>query len=165
MNKNARKSAVTGMFAAMIFVLTVFVKVPVASGYVHFGDALIYIAAMLLGSPWALIAGALGEGLADLFGYAVYAPATVIIKVLIALPFVFIRKKSDKLLSIKSAMLTIVSGTVTVGGYFVADLIIDRAYAVVDIWGNVIQAVGSAIIFIIAATAIDKAKIIDKIKF
>ena len=68
MNKNLKKITVTGLFSAMIFVLTMFVKVTVPSGYVHLGDAMIYICAVLLGSPWALIAGALGEGLADVAG-------------------------------------------------------------------------------------------------
>jgi uncharacterized membrane protein len=38
---NAKKLAYTGMFAAMIFVLTAFIRFPVPSGYVHFGDAVI----------------------------------------------------------------------------------------------------------------------------
>ena len=90
MNKNLKKITVTGLFSAMIFVLTMFVKVTVPSGYVHLGDAMIYICAVLLGSPWALIAGALGEGLADVAGgFAAYAPATVIIKIIIAFLFGF----------------------------------------------------------------------------
>ena len=166
MNDKLKKLAVSGMFAAMIFVLTMFVKIPVASGYVHFGDALVYISAILLGSPWALLAGAIGEGLADVIGgYAIYAPATIIIKVLIALPFTFINKSCKKLLNVKTVLFSLLAGVITVGGYFIADMIIDKAYAVVDIPGNIIQAVGSALIFIAAAAAIDKAKIIDKIKF
>ena len=165
MNKNVKNIAVTGMFAAMIFVLTMFVKFPVASGYVHFGDALVYICAMIIGGPWAVIAGAIGEGLADIAGgYAAYAPATIVIKALIALPFLFVRKKNDTLLSVPSALMTIPAGLITVGGYFIADLIIDKSYAIVDIPGNAIQAVGSAVIFIIIALAFDKAKMKDKIK-
>ena len=64
MNKNVKKLAFAGVFAAMTFVLTFFVKVPVASGYVHFGDAIIYICACFLGGPWAMLAGAIGAGLA-----------------------------------------------------------------------------------------------------
>ena len=59
--------------------------------------------------------------------------------------------------------MTISAGFVTVGGYFLADLIISKEYAVVDIPGNVIQAVGSAVIFIIFAIALDKINIKDKI--
>lgn len=164
MNNKIRKTAITSMFTAMIFVLTMFVKFPVASGYVHFGDALIYICAAIVGGPWAVLAGALGEGLADIAGgYVMYFPATVIVKALIALPFVLANKADDKILSLKNALLTIPSGIITVLGYFLADLIIDKSYAIVDIPGNVIQAVGSAVIFVVVAAAFDKAKLKHRI--
>ena len=54
-------------FAALIFVVTVFLKIPAASGYVHIGDSLIYLASLIIG-PWAMLAGAIGEGLADIAG-------------------------------------------------------------------------------------------------
>ncbi len=159
-----QKMAMTGVFSAMIFVLTAFVHVPVASGYVHFGDALVYICAMVLGSPWALLAGALGEGLADIVGgFAIYAPATIIIKVLVALPFIWIARRSEKLLSLRSVLMTLPAGVITVGGYFIADLIISRAYAFADIIGNIIQAVGSAVLFAVVAAALDKLKLKDRI--
>lgn len=165
MKGNTKKVAYTGVFAAMVFVTTFFIKVPVASGYVHFGDALIYIGAGIIGGPWAMLAGAIGAGLADLIGgYAIYAPATIIIKALIVLPFMLALKNETKLFSLKSVIMTIPAGVITVGGYFLADMIIDKAYAFVDIPGNIIQAVGSAVLFIVVAFALDKAKIKDKIK-
>ena len=159
-NNKLIKMVYAAMFAAMIFVLTRFIQIPVASGYVHFGDALIYIVASTVGGPWALVAASLGAAIADLTsGFAIYAPATIIVKALIALPFVVVNKKSEKILTPLTALFTILSGAITVGGYFVADLIIDKAYAVVDIPGNVVQAVGSAVIFIILAAAFDAAKL------
>lgn len=164
MHKSVKKIVLTGMFTAMIFVLTMFVKVNVASGYVHFGDALVYICAAIIGGPWAVIAGALGEGLADIAGgFAAYFPATVLVKAFIAIPFIFEAKKSDRILTLKTGLFTVLSGAITVGGYFIADLIIDKSYAVVDIPGNIVQAVGSAVIFIIIAAAFDKAKIKSRI--
>ena len=159
-----KKISVTGMFAALIFVFTMFIKVPVASGYVHFGDALVYVGALVLGAPYAFIAAAIGEGLADIIGgYAIYAPATVLIKCILVIPFVIERKNSSKLFTKRTALSTIPAGFVTVAGYFFADLIIDKSYAVVDIPGNVVQAAGSAVIFIIIALAFDRTNITDKI--
>ena len=159
-NKKLLKMVVTAMFTAMIFVLTRFISVPVATGYVHFGDALVYLVASVMGGPWAFFAAAVGEALADVTaGWVSYAPATLIVKALIALPFVLSCKKSDKILTPLTALLTIPAGVITVGGYFVADLIIDKAYAVVNIPGNIIQAVGSAVLFIVIAAAFDAAKI------
>ncbi len=161
MKSKVKSLAYTGMFAAMIFVLTAFIRFPVPSGYVHFGDAIIYIASTLIG-PWALIAGAIGEGIADLISYPQYVPATVIIKIFVALPFVIASKKSEKLLTVKSALMTLPAFIITVGGYYIADLLIDKTYAVVDIPGNIVQAVASGIIFIIVAAALDRVKIKNK---
>lgn len=160
----AKKLTISGMFAALIFVTTMFVKIPVVSGYIHFGDALLYIAALVLDAPYAIAAGVIGESLADLAGgYAMYMPATAIIKFIIALIFTFSKTDSKKILSKKPVLMTVPAAIITVGGYFVADLIIDKSYAIVDISGNVIQTVGSAVIFIIIAAALDKMKIFDKI--
>ena len=59
--------------------------------------------------------------------------------------------------------MTIVSGLITVGGYYISDLIIDKSYAIVNILGNVIQAAGSAVIFIILGAAFDAAGLKKKL--
>ena len=165
-NKNTKYIALTALFAALVCALTtVHLPLPSEAGYVHFGDALVYLVASVMGGPWAFFAAAVGEALADVTaGWVSYAPATLIVKALIALPFVLSCKKSDKILTPLTALLTIPAGVITVGGYFVADLIIDKTYAIVDIPGNVIQAAGSAIIFIVLASALDAVKIKSKIK-
>ena len=160
MNSLTKKISFSAMFAAMVFGLTM-LHVPIgAGGYIHIGDAVIYVAALLLGAPWAFIAAAIGAAFADIAsGFASYALASVIIKVLIALPFVLIRKKDARLLTVFSALMTLISGAVTVLGYFLADLVLYRAGAVADIPANLVQAVGSAAVFIALAFALDKADI------
>ena len=79
----------TGLFAAMITVMTAYIcHIPYGAngGYIHFGDALIYVAAVFLPRPYALAAAAIGGGLADLLTAPMWAPATIIIKMLITLP-------------------------------------------------------------------------------
>lgn len=98
-NKKVLNMVYAAVFAAMIFALTRFVQIPVpgGAGYLHFGDAMIYIVASTLGGPWALLASAVGAALADLSSpYAIYAPVSIIVKVLIALPFVLVNKKERK---------------------------------------------------------------------
>ena len=160
MNSITKKISYSAMFAAMVFGLTM-LHVPIgAGGYIHIGDAVIYIAALLIGGPWAFIAAAIGAAFADIVsGFASYALASVIIKVLIAVPFVLIRNKGDKLLTLPAVLLTLVSGVITVLGYFLADLVLYRAGAIADIPPNIIQAVGSAAVFIALAFALDKADI------
>jgi uncharacterized repeat protein (TIGR04002 family) len=169
MNKVNRKvlnMVYAAVFAAMIFALTRFIQIPVpgGAGYLHFGDAMIYIVASTLGGPWALLASVLGAAIADLSSvFAVYAPISAIVKVLIALPFVLVNKKSEKILTPLTICLTIPSGVITVLGYFLGDLIVNKAYAVADIPMNIVQAVGSAIIFVIISAAFDAAKLKKKL--
>ena len=59
----------TGLFAGLICLFTAYIcHIPMGSngGYLHFGDTLIYVAASLLPQPYALVAAAIGGGLADL---------------------------------------------------------------------------------------------------
>ncbi len=165
MNKTTKNICFSAMFAAMIFALTM-LHMPIgAGGYIHVGDSVIYIAALLMGGPWSFISAAIGAACADLVsGVAVYAIPSAIIKVLIAVPFVLIAKKDTKLLSIRTAAFTILSGIITILGYFLTDLVVYRAGAVADLPANVIQAVGSAVVFVILAFALDRADIKNRFK-
>lgn len=160
MKKTTKNICFAAMFAAMIFGLTM-LHVPIgAGGYIHVGDAVIYVTAMLMGGPWAFISAAIGAACADIVsGFAVYAVPSAIIKILIAVPFVLISKKQSKLLSVRSAIFTIISGVITVLGYFAADLILYREGAIADLPANIIQAAGSAVAFIVLAFALDRAGI------
>ena len=51
----------TGLMAAMITIMTAYIchiPVGVNGGYIHFGDSLIYLAATILPTPYALAAAA-----------------------------------------------------------------------------------------------------------
>ena len=63
--KRIRTITVTAVFAALIFLATAYLpRLPFPGGYVHVGDAFIYLAACMLPTPWACAAGAIGAGLA-----------------------------------------------------------------------------------------------------
>lgn len=176
-SRSLKKLAITAMFAAMTTVLTYFVKIPTPGGYIHLGDSIIYLMACFLPTPYAMIGAGIGGALADLFGgYFHYIIPTFIIKMLIALPF---SCKSEKMLSARNALMVVPSGLITVFGYYftkVVLLAIDKATASAGFLGalldastwtaafykipeNSIQAVGSAIAFIIFALAFDGARL------
>ncbi len=158
---------IAAMFAAMIAVMTAFVQIKTPTGgYVHLGDSMIYLTASFLPLPYAVAASAIGGGIADLLVYPETIVYTIIIK---ALNAVFFSAKDDKLLTKRNALMTIPSGLVTVIGYSVSKLIRmllagdSLQSAVVNaLWKmpeNSIQAVASALIFILIAAAFDKADI------
>ena len=86
-SKNTRRLVYGSLTAALIALLTAYVKlpVPITNGYIHLGDGAIFLSAILLG-PYAGIAAAVGSALADaLFGYYIYIIPTFIIKGLMGL--------------------------------------------------------------------------------
>ena len=80
----------TGIFTALIIIFTAFIgHIPygVNGGYVHFGDAVIYLAAAILPRPYALIAAIIGGGMSDLMTAPQWMIATILIKPLLVIPF------------------------------------------------------------------------------
>ncbi len=148
----------TGLFAAMITLMTAYIfHIPYGAngGYVHFGDALIYLAAVLLPHPYALAAAAIGGGLADLLTAPAWAPATIIIKMLITLPFT---SKNDKILSGRNILAPFLAAPICIAGYYLAEGLMFGSFAsaAASAIGNVIQSAGSAVIFLIAAKALER---------
>jgi uncharacterized membrane protein len=86
-----RKVAFGGIFAALSFVVTFFLPVPLASliggsGYLNLGDSVSILAGILSTSVYAPFGAALGAAISDFaLGYVHYAPFTFLIKLMEAL--------------------------------------------------------------------------------
>lgn len=150
-----------GIMAALITLMTAYIcHVPVGmnGGYVHFGDALIYLAAALLPRPYALAAAAIGGGLADLLTAPMWTLPTVIIKMLLVLPFT---NRGKRVITFRNVAATIPAYLITGIGYFVAEYILFENWSVflVSMSQSLVQSVGSAIFFVVFGLALDRAKI------
>ncbi len=76
----------TAMMAALVFIFTFFVKIPIPTGYIHIGDSIILLTVCLFGTKKGALAGAIGAGLSDLAGgYVMWVLPTVVIKAVWAL--------------------------------------------------------------------------------
>ena len=66
---SVKQLAVAGVMAALVFVMTYLPKVPVpiTGGYIHLGDGMIFLGAILLG-PVGIASAAVGSALSDLVG-------------------------------------------------------------------------------------------------
>lgn len=160
------------VFAALIAVFTAYVSVKtgINDGYLHFGDSIIYLAACILPMPYAVAAAAIGGALADILGgAAMWAPFTAIIKALNVVPFALVyvckrTKSPQKILNKTTAFMPIVSGFITIFGYFLAEgLLYTFASAAVSMIASCIQAAGSAVIYYIAAAALDKVNMKNRL--
>ena len=160
LSKN-RYLTMTALMAALITIMTAYIchiPVGVNGGYIHFGDSLIYLAAVLLPRPYALAAAAIGGGLADILTAPIWTPATVIIKMLIVLPF---SNKSTKIVTPRNVFATVLGYFISGLSYFFAEYILFGTWSVLllSMWGSLIQSGGSAIFFVIFGCALDKVHI------
>lgn len=153
----------SGLLAALVLVLTAFVHIPVHTGYVHVGDAFIYLGACLLPVPYAPLVGAVGAALADcISGYALWAPGSLIVKTLTVFLF---SSKSTKMLTLRNGLATIPAAAICIGGYYLYEALITGNFAapLAGMLGNLFQSAASGIIFIVLAAAADKLKLKSKL--
>lgn len=154
----------TSIMAALITIMIAYIcHIPVGSngGYIHFGDALIYLAAVLLPRPYAFAAAAIGGGLADLLTAPMWVIATIIIKMLIVVPFT---NKNHKIVTPRNVIALVIAYVISALGYYVAEYVLFGTWSVflVSIISSSIQALGSAIVFLVFGVALDKAGVKSK---
>lgn len=137
---HTRTLVVTSMLAALIFVFTYLVKIPInANGaYMNIGDCVIYCSGLLVGGPWAAAAAGIGSALSDLLlGFPVYAPATLIIKGAMGLICAVLMRNGR---FGRFALVSILGGAIMVGGYGLFEWIFfGWTYAAGTIVFNLIQ--------------------------
>lgn len=161
----------TAMMTAMVMIATTFFKIPNAMGYIHLGDGFVLLAAIILPKKYACFAGGVGAGLADIYGgYAVWAPWTLVIKIvmvlIVQLFFDFLTKRASngkhiaKIAGIPFAELFayVLAVLWTVSGYYVAQGFISGNWAapIADVPGNVLQAAVGSIIAILVSVTLGK---------
>ena len=95
--EKALKLTYTAMLTAMVCVATMLIRIPTMVGYTNLGDGFILLSAFLFGPFYGAVAGGIGSMLADIIsGYAFYAPATLVIKGLIAVIAALLWKAMSK---------------------------------------------------------------------
>lgn len=125
-DKTTKKLIFAALFAALTCVATMIIKIPTPlGGYIHAGDAVVVLAAFLLGPVWGALAAGLGSALADLIsGYALYVPGTFVIKALVALVAGWLlSRRFVKNQLAKSIIAGIVGEIVMVGGYLLYEAV------------------------------------------
>lgn len=163
-SKNIKNTALAGVFTAIVFVLTAYLHIPIGNGYVHVGDAFIFLAASVLPLPYALFVGIGGAILADtLTGFAVWAPASLLIKGLTVLLF---SSKRSKIVCRRNLTALLPSAILCVGGYYLYEALI-TASLVVPLQGvlwNTLQSLCSGVVFVFVGLSCDKTKIKELLK-
>lgn len=152
------------LFAAIVCVATFIVKIPspATGGYFNLGDCFVILSGMLLGPLYGAIAAGLGSALADILsGYVQYAPATFVIKAVMALAVCLVIKAfKGKARHISWLASGFAAEAIMVLGYFGYEAVA-LGYGIAaagSVFSNVMQGiVGIAAAFAVSA-AISKSK-------
>ena len=169
MKNTTYKIVISSLFAALICVATMLIKIPSPlKGYINLGDGIVLLAAWVLPLPYGLVAAGLGSALADLFsGYVVYAPATFVTKALMAVVayscYKFFAKKAKP--TISRIFSGILAEIVMILGYFLFEgILYGFVPSLVNIPANAVQAVAGIIIGVVLITVFEKQNIIKLLK-
>ena len=86
MKYTTQKITMASLFAALVCIATMLIKIPSPlKGYLNLGDCVVLAAGWMLSPVYGFLAAGIGSALADIFsGYVLYAPATFLIKGLMA---------------------------------------------------------------------------------
>jgi len=99
-NRTPMKLATTAIFTSLVAVATIVfsIYVPSTQGFFNIGESMIYLTAILYGPLIGGFAGGVGSMFADLYlGYAIYAPATLVVKAVEGFIVGFIMSKKPDL--------------------------------------------------------------------
>lgn len=159
--KKMQKLITAALFAAITFIATkIAISLPI--GYVNLGDCFVLLSGLLLGPAYGFLAAGIGSALADLGNFTQYAPATFIIKGLMAVTVYFVFKVLSKKPFIARLIGGIAAESVMVLGYFGYEAVIyGLSSASANILFNTVQGTVGLIIAIIIINIISKNKILN----
>ena len=166
MKTKTQKIVTASMLATLCCVATMVIKIPLAGpfkGYVNLGDCIVLLAGWLLSPSYGFAAAGIGSALADLLlGYNIYAPATFLIKGIMALiAYYCFKALHNKLGSFSERIIGgILAEAIMVLGYFVFEgFLYGFAASAVNIPLNALQGVAGLICGIILVKVFEKSKL------
>ena len=164
MQTKTQKIVTASMLAALCCVATMIIKIPSPlKGYINLGDCVVLLSGWLLSPAYGFTAAGIGSALADLLsGYIVYAPATLVIKGVMAIIAHFCFKSMhNKLGNTPSRIIGgILAEIIMILGYFVFEgFLYGFAPSAVNIPANGVQGIAGVIIGIILVKIFEKSKI------
>ncbi|HNQ43001.1 MAG TPA: ECF transporter S component [Candidatus Cloacimonadota bacterium] len=127
-------------FTILVMFTTIAIRIPVpGGGYFNLGDVLIVFCGLYTGKTTGLIAGGIGSALADLVGFPIFAPITLVAKGLLGLFSGFGHGKSK----LPSILFPLLGAILMVIVYFAGTWLMPafgQAVALADLVPNIIQA-------------------------
>ena len=160
MKSKTHKIVFASLLAALTCVTTMAVKIPTPlGGYVNLGDSIVLLSAAFLSPLYAVFAAGIGSALADLFsGYVIYAPATLVIKALMALiAYTVIKAFHEKKKVLAESIGALLAAIWMVVGYYIFEgFLYGFGASLVNIPANAIQGAVGAVLGVVLVQLIEK---------
>lgn len=165
MKTKTQKMVLAALIASLTCVATMLIKIPSPlKGYLNLGDCVVLVSGWVLSPLYGFLAAGIGSALADIFsGYIIYAPATFVIKGLMALTAYLIFKGLNTKLKVTYSRVIggIIAEIIMVLGYFLFEgALYSFSASVVNIPANAMQGVAGLILGIVLVKIFDKSNII-----
>lgn len=168
MKNSTTKIVTAALLAALCCIATMVIKVPSPlNGYVNLGDCIVLLCGWVLSPMYGFLAAGIGACLADLFsGYVVFAPATFLIKGLMAF-FAYhgVRLLSSKINKFSARLFTgIICEVFMVLGYYVFEgFLYGFIPSLVNIPANAVQGLVGIILALILIKIVEKNKLLSSL--
>ncbi len=167
MQTKTQKMVFSALLASLICVATMIIKIPSPlKGYINLGDCVVLLSGWILSPVYGFLAAGIGSGLADILsGYAIYAPATFIIKGLMALVAYFVFKVMRKKLPALPCLITsgFLAEVLMVSSYFLFEgFLYGFIPSAVNIPANAVQGVAGLILGVVLVRVFEKSGITNK---
>lgn len=164
MNTGTKKIVTAALLTALTCVATMIIKIPSPlKGYLNIGDCIVLISGWLLSPLYGFLAAGVGSALADVFsGYLTYAPATFVIKGLMALVAYFLFKSIRfKIGDLGSRIISgVAAEIVMISGYFIFESILyGFVPSLVNIPANGVQGAAGIVIGVLIIEILSKIRV------
>ena len=158
-----KKIVLAALMAALTCIATMAIKIPSPlHGYLNLGDCIVLAAGWMLSPTYGFLAASLGSALADILsGYVAYAPATLVIKGLMALIAFYGFKMLNKKFGVLPSMIIsgIAAELMMILGYFVFEgFLYGFIPSMVNIPANAVQGAAGLIFGITLMKMFEKIK-------
>ena len=155
------------LMAALACVATILIQIPTPfRGYVNLGDGIVLVAGWMLAPKYVFLSAGVGSALADVFlGYTTYAPATFLIKGVMALIACYGYKwLHHELGRLPSRIITgVVAEFGMVLGYCAFESVLyGFGAAALNLFSNGMQGVVGMIVGVVLIQILDKSKALSR---
>ena len=163
MKNKTQKIVLSALLAALTCVATMLIKVPSPlKGYVNLGDCVVLLSGWVLSPLYAFLTAGIGSALADIFsGYIIYAPATFLIKGIMALICCLALRSIKKKPLVVQITSGVIAEIVMVGGYYIFEgFMYGFVASAVNIPANAVQGVFGIVLGVMLMRVFKKSDIV-----